>query len=65
MFFFWCDPILCIAKVERISSGMQEILVVDKDASGAVKQKSIMSVNYVPLTEKEAQWSPAASRSEL
>lgn len=40
-------------------SGHQEIIVVDKDPEGDVKQKCLMSVSYVPLTHAKAQWSPS------
>lgn len=38
-------------------------MVVDKDADGKVTRSKVMDVSYVPLTDKEAQWSPAASPS--
>ena len=33
----------------------QYIYIIDKDSNGKISQKRVLSVNYVPLTDKEKQ----------
>ncbi|KZS96207.1 Pcmt1-prov protein [Sistotremastrum niveocremeum HHB9708] len=39
-----------------VGTDAQEIIQVDKDEKGVVSRKTLFGVQYVPLTDKSAQW---------
>ena len=46
------------------SNGPQRLEVVDKQADGSTRQRSVLSVSFVPLTDRHKQspyWSPPSS----